>query len=196
MIVNSGAPYNITLSQDLIGTAHFNQRPVFANGATGPNIVTIPGLGSFNTVPPEGATPIPVDFLTGPTHFTFNLRLSKTFGFGKESASAGGQGGPRGGGGHGGRGAGGPFGGGGGGIFGGPGAGTNHRYNVTFSVNARNVFNYVNAGTPGGVLNPPTADVPQASPSPFFGRSNQLAVGPFSGNGASRLIYLQASFSF
>jgi len=202
MIVNSGAPYNITLSQDLIGTAHFNQRPVFANGATGPNIVTIPGLGSFNTVPPEGATPIPVDFLTGPTHFTFNLRLSKTFGFGKESASSGGQGGPRGGGGggHGGRGAGGPFGGGGGGggggIFGGPGAGTNHRYNVTFSVNARNVFNYVNAGTPGGVLNPPTTDVPQASPSPFFGRSNQLAVGPFSGNGASRLIYLQASFSF
>jgi len=198
MVVNSGAPYNITLSQDLIGTAHFNQRPTFADGATGPNIVTIPGLGSFNTVPAEGATPIPVDFLTGPTHFTLNLRLSKSFGLGKESASSGagaGAGGRGGGGGHGGHGGpGGPFGGGGGGMF--DGAGTSRRYNVTFSVNARNLLNYVNAGTPGGVLNPPTVDVPDASASPFFGRSNQLATGPFSGNGASRLIYLQASFSF
>jgi hypothetical protein len=199
MIVSSGIPYNITLSQDLIGTAQFNQRPTLANGATGPTIVTVPGIGSFNTVPAPNATPIPVDFLTSPGRFTLNLRLSKTFGFGKESASTGGPRGGGSGGGGGGRGSGrggpgGPFAGGASGLMGG--GDTNRRYNVTFSVNARNVFNHVNSATPSAVLNPPTADVPQASASPFFATPNQLAGGPFSSNTANRLIYLQASFSF
>ena len=79
-------------------------------------------------------------------------------------------------------------------MFGG--ANTGRRYNVTFSVNVRNLFNYVNADTPSGVLNPPTPDVPQASASPFFNIPNHLAGGPFSAQSASRLIYLQASFSF
>jgi hypothetical protein len=203
MVVSSGTPFNITLSQDLIGTAQFNQRPALANGAVGPTIVTVPGIGSFNTVPSPNATPIPVDFLTSPSRFTLNVRLSKTFGFGKESGSGGqqtvsggpggGGGGGRGGGGGGRGGPGGPFAGGPGGFGGG---GTNRRYNVTLSVNARNLFNYTNADTPSGVLNPPTADVPQATASPFFNVPNHLAGGPFSAQSASRLIYLQAAFSF
>jgi hypothetical protein len=205
MIVSSGTPFNITLSQDLIGTAQFNQRPTFANGATGSTIVTVPGIGSFNTVPSPNATPIPVDFLTSPSRFTLNVRLSKTFGFGKESGSGGqqtvsggpggggGGGGGRGGGGGGGGRAGGPFAGGPGGLGGG---GTNRRYNVTLSVNARNLFNYRNADIPSGVLNPPTADVPQASASPFFNVPNHIFGQPFSSPSASRLIYLQAAFSF
>ena len=202
MIVSSGIPFNVTLSQDLIGTAQFNQRPTFANGATGPTIVTVPGIGSFNTVPAANATPIPVDFLTSPYRFTLNLRLSKAFGFGKETARSGGAGGGQGGGpGGGGRGGGGggrggpgsPFAGGPSGMGGGD---TNHRYNVTFSVNARNIFNHVNSLPPSGVLNPPTADVPQASASPFFGIPNQPAGGPYGSATANRIIYLQASFSF
>ena len=201
MVVSSGTPYNITLSQDLIGTAQFNQRPTLANGAVGPTIVTVPGVGSFNTVPAENATPIPVDFLTSPSRFSVNVRLSKTIGFGKESsgptggAQGGGPGGGgRGGGGGGGRGGpGGPFSGGAGGFGGG---GTNRRYNVTFSVNARNIFNHTNVLTPSGVLNPPTADVPQASASPFFAVPNQLSGQPYSTSTASRQIFLQASFSF
>jgi len=114
MIVSSGTPYNVTLSQDLIGSAQFNQRPVLANGASGPTVVTVPGIGSFNTVPAQNATPIPVDFLTGPGRFSLNLRLSKTFGFGGEASGSGGQAGGGGGGRGGGRGPGGPFGGGGG----------------------------------------------------------------------------------
>jgi hypothetical protein len=198
MIVSSGTPYNITLSQDLIGTAQFNQRPAFANGATGPNIVTVPGVGTFDTLPSQNEMPVPVNSLTGPSRFTLNLRLSKTFGFGPESSGPAGAGGPGGGGGRGGggggRGMGSPFGGGVGGIGGA--GGTSHRYNVTFSVSARNVFNYVNALTPTAVLNPPTSQFPQASASPFFAVPNQLALGSFSTNGASRLVYLQASFSF
>ena len=67
-------------------------------------------------------TPIPINYLTGPSHFTLNLRLAKTFGFGPEvagrsgaqpaAALRGGGGGPRGGGGRGGGGFGAPGGGG------------------------------------------------------------------------------------
>jgi hypothetical protein len=178
LIVSSGTPYNITLSQDLIGTGQFNQRPTFANGTTGSTIVNVSGIGTFNTVPAENATPIPVNFLTAPGLFTLNLRLSKTIGFGEESAISGSSQGARS----------------RGGLF--NVAGTDRRYNLTFSVNARNLFNHVNVATPTGVLNPPTAELPQASASSFFAVPNQLAGGSFSSNTANRMIYLQASFRF
>ncbi|MGA7575417.1 MAG: hypothetical protein WCA97_15635, partial [Terriglobales bacterium] len=73
---------------------------------------------------------------------------------------------------------------GGGGFGGGPPAST-RRYTLTFSVNARNVLNKVNAATPVGVLN-----------SPNFGQSIALAGGPFSSAAANRKIELQAMFSF
>ena len=65
------------------------------------------------------------------------------------------------------------------------GSATNRRYALTFSVNARNMFNRENLGTPVGSLT-----------SPKFGESVNLAQGPFSGQAASRKIELQASFSF
>ena len=202
MIASSGTPYSISLSQDLIGSSQFNQRPAFATSATLPaNLVTVPGFGSFDTVPQAGEKLVPINSLTGPNHFTLNLRLAKTFNFGPENkggASAG-QGGGAGGGGGGGRGGGGggrnPFGGGGGGGFGG-GTPSSKRYSLTFSVNARNVFNDVNLATPSAVLSPPTVDSPQASFSRFFGVSNALAGGAFSANAANRQIFLQAGFSF
>ena len=60
-----------------------------------------------------------------------------------------------------------------------------HRYNLTFSVNARNIFNFVNLATPIGNLN-----------SPLFGRSDALAGGAFSTQSADRQIFLQTTFSF
>ena len=206
MIASAGSPYDITLSQDLTGTSQLNQRPAFASSATLPaDLVTVPGVGSFDTVPQPGEKLVPVNSLTGPSRFTLNLRLAKTFNFGpqNEGTSRGGPGGgPPGGGrgGGGGRGSGGgginPFGGGGAGGSGGSGGGSSRRYSVTFSVNARNVFNDLNLATPSAVLSPPTPDSPQASYSRFFGVSNALAGGPFSSNAASRQIYLQAAFSF
>ncbi len=59
------------------------------------------------------------------------------------------------------------------------------RYNLTFSVNARNVFNKVNAANPIGNLS-----------SPLFGESNALAGGPFSSSTANRRIDLQVLFNF
>ena len=62
---------------------------------------------------------------------------------------------------------------------------SNNRYNLTFSVNARNVFNNVNVSNPVGNLS-----------SPIFGQSNSLAGGPFSSSTANRRIDLQVSFNF
>ena len=68
-------------------------------------------------------------------------------------------------------------------MFGG--APSNSRYSLTFSVNARNVFNNVNVSNPIGNLS-----------SPLFGESNGLAGGPFSSSTANRRIDLQVSFNF
>jgi hypothetical protein len=195
MIVSSGQPYSITLSDDLIGSSQFNQRPAFASAASLPQNVVVTPFGTFDTIPVPGEKIVPINSLVGPPRFTLNLRLSKTWGFGAlperpGEASAAGGGGPRGGPGGGGRG------GGMGGFGAVGGAPTNKRYNLTLGVNARNVFNYTNLNTPTAVLNPPSAGSPTATQSPFFGVSNALQGGAFSSQSASRLIYLQLGFTF
>ena len=198
IVANSGTPYNLTVGQDLYGADTFNDRPAFVSAATCPvqsvsasneNLVCTP-LGTFNTAPAPGQA-VPVNFGTGPTEFTANFRLSKTFGFGREvGASSGVEGGPRGGpgGGHGGPPGGGLggrglSGGGGGGFFGA--ANTNRRYNLTFSVFVRNALNRLN-------LAPPVADVN----SPLAGKYNSLASGIFASGTANRRLDLQVIFSF
>lgn len=190
MIFNSGSPYNVTVGQDLSNDSLFNDRPAFAVNPAGSCVS--PTAACHYTIPSTTYTPIPVNYLTGPNHFTLNLRLAKTFGFGPETGGAAnkGSGGGSGGGPPGGFGGGGPHGGAGGGGFGHGGGGfggpaTSRRYNLTFSVNARNVLNKVNAATPIGTLT-----------SPLFGQSNALAGGPFSSAAANRKIELQAMFSF
>jgi hypothetical protein len=196
MLMSSGQPFNITLGQDLIGSSIFNQRPAFASNLSNPNNVIVTPLGSFDTVPEPGETLVPVNYGTGPMQFTLNLRLSRTFGFGKavERSSGAGSGGGRGpGGGFGGGrpgGGGGRGPGGGPGLFGGggPGGGANaqsRRYNLTFSVQARNVFNNVNLAPPIGIVT-----------SPLFDHSNALAGGAFSSSASNRSISLQMTFSF
>jgi uncharacterized membrane protein YgcG len=189
MIFNSGAPYNVTVGQDLAGDLQFNVRPAFATNVSGACLSpTVACHYTFSTTPGQSYTQIPINYLTGPSLFTLNLRLAKSFGFGPEvgkngaqQSGGGGGGGPRGGGG-----GGGGLGrmGGGGNAFN-LGAGSSKRYNLTFSVNARNVLNRVNAAPPIGVLS-----------SPDFGRSIALAGGAFSSPAANRRIELQAMFSF
>ncbi len=200
LVVTSGTPYNITLNQDLIGSSQLNQRPALVS-AQGCSALQISGSlyctpeGTYNVNPTAGEALVPIDYLTGPGHFTLNLRLAKTFGFGQ--AAEGPTGRPRGGGGGGGRGGGGGAarGGGGrapiapqlggGGIFGGGANTAPKRYNLTLSVNARNVFNNVNLANPIGNIN-----------SHLFGESNALAGGPFSSGAANRQVYLQLVFAF
>jgi uncharacterized membrane protein YgcG len=197
MIFNSGTPFNVTVPLDLLGTSILNDRPALVSPtacpsvqATGTDIVCTP-LGTFNTLPTAGQQVIPVNHYVGPDQFTFNLRVSKTFGFGapKEGAANPGGGRPQGPFGRGGPGVGpgggGRGGGGGGGNYGGGGASSGQRYSLTFSVNARNLFNIVNPSTPAGNLG-----------SQRFDTSNSLAGGAFGNASAVRVIQLQAQFSF
>ncbi|HET7840386.1 MAG TPA: hypothetical protein VFM21_02210, partial [Terriglobia bacterium] len=184
MMVSSGRPYNLTIGDDLNGDSIYNDRPAFAAaGATGPNIVSTP-LGVFNVSPTANDTLVPPNYLFGPSQFSLNARLAKTFGFGK--TREGGGGGP-GGGWHshdrglGGRGLGSS---GGGGPFGGPSA-DNHRYQLEFSIMGRNVFNKVNLAPPVGTLS-----------SPFFGQSIAISSGFFGSPSAVRSLNLMMRFSF
>jgi hypothetical protein len=192
MVFNSGTPFNVTLSNDLNGDSIFNDRPGFVSSTmTCSTVVSTASpectpLGTFNTSPTASTNLIPINNYTGPNLFTFNLRVSKTFGFGakKETAAQNAGAGPARGPGGFGRGMGGPGGRGGGGRFGGPAAGS-QRYNLTFSVNARNLFNIVNDSVPTGSLGSKRFDMP-----------NALAGGAFGNGAAVREIQLQAQFSF
>jgi hypothetical protein len=188
MIAQSGNPYNITAGPDLNGDTFFNDRPYRVTGvpSNGGSVKTIPGCGTFAqpSSQPTGS-PAPINACTGPALFTFNFRLTKTWGFGQlrnAQNNAAGQGGPGGHGDHGGHdgGHGGP-----GGFFGGGGSSTGKHYNFALGVQVQNLFNNKDLATPNGVLN-----------SQLFGQQTQLAGGPFTTNAAIRRISLQASFNF
>jgi hypothetical protein len=194
VLINSGAPFNITTGRDN-GDTFFNERPSFGTPGA-PGVITTQ-YGSFNVNPAPGEPPIPINYGNGPASATVNVRLSKTFGLGAETAKPGaesdtagaarerrrGGGGGRGtpGGGHGGGGFGGPRG--MGGIF--APSSTTRRFNLTLTVVARNIFNFWNPGPPIGNLS-----------STMFGESVSLAGGPFSSGTANRRVDFQALFSF
>ncbi|HKD81931.1 MAG TPA: carboxypeptidase regulatory-like domain-containing protein [Candidatus Angelobacter sp.] len=199
MVANSGAPFNITIGRDLNGDSIFNDRPAFATDLSRASVVQTE-FGAFDTDPLPGQTIIPANFGQAEAQFTMNMRVSKTFGLGPklEASNPTPQqqgGGPRGPGGPGGGRPGGERGGPGGG-FGGPrgpggpggpfgGDRSSQRYSLTFSANARNIFNNVNPAPPIGNLS-----------SALFGQSTALAGGVFNTQSANRRIDLQVMFSF
>jgi hypothetical protein len=194
MIEQSGSPYNITTGSDNNFDTYLNSRPdlvtglATANGTLG-TIKTIPGCGTFAQPGVVANAPvIPINYCTGPSEFTFNLRVVKTFGFGASTKAAdngnggGGRGGPGGGGNRGG-GGGGNRGGGPGGFGGG--TSTGKRYNLAFGVQVQNLFNNEDLSVPQGVLS-----------SSNFGLSTQIYGQPYTTTSALRRITLQTSFSF
>ncbi|MBI4165021.1 MAG: TonB-dependent receptor [Acidobacteria bacterium] len=191
VVMRSGMPFDFTLGRDLNGDSIFNDRPAIATDLTSPTVVQTP-WGAFDSAPIAGEPIVQPNYGPGPSLFVLNVRFSKVFGFGKTTetnsggASGGPRGGPRGGRRGGGLGARGLSGG------GGPGPGmwgdasTNHRYNLTLSVFAHNIFNIVNLAPPIGNLS-----------SPLFGQSNALSGGgPFPSQSANRRIMFQVMFSF
>ncbi len=205
VIINSGAPFNITTGRDN-GNTFFNERPSF--GIPGaPGVITT-RYGSFNVNPAPGEPRIPINYGNGPANATLNVRVSKTFGFGPETAGPdaesraarsgqrrrGGAQGPPAGGGVGGGGFGAPAPHGFGGLFV-PGS-SPRRYNLTLTVVARNVFNFWNPGTPIGVLPCPSGILNAPDCISNFGKSVSLAGGSFSSGAASRRVDFQAMFAF
>jgi carboxypeptidase family protein len=193
ILAQSGAPFNIIVGQDLNGDSIFNDRPAVGTVAGPGGTIYVTPWGTFNSVPIAGQPIAPINAGSATPLFTLNLRLSKTFGLGPKlargalAAAGGGPAGGMGGGGQ--RGGGGGLGGrgltGGGGNPFSFGTETNHRYNLTFSVSARNLLNNVNYAPPVGTLG-----------SPIFGEPNALAGPPFSSGSANRRIDLQMVFSF
>jgi len=182
IIINSGQPYNLTTGQDNNGDSIFNDRPSFVSANENAVCTTRADFATSVTAFGEA----PVNYCTGPSNTTFNLRMSKTIGFGPET-----KGGPAGGalGGHhghgGGLGPGGLSGNGGNAFFRGPGGAVNHLYNLTFSISVRNLFNTFNPGNPIGNLS-----------SPRFGEAISVGGGPFASASANRRVDLQVRFSF
>ncbi|MBX7173060.1 MAG: TonB-dependent receptor [Pyrinomonadaceae bacterium] len=172
VIFSSGKPFNITTGLDTNGDSLFTERPTYvqlnakcnALGLTN-SFCDINGVSDVNAI-------IPRNYGTGPSFATVNVRLSKTFGFGGEANGGGNQMG--------------------GGMRGG-GFSTAKKYNLTFSLNAQNLFNNVNAGNPIGNLS-----------SRLFGQSNSIAggfgFGPAGSSSSSsafnRKIEAQIRFSF
>jgi hypothetical protein len=186
LIATSGSPFNITTGQDLYSDGNFNARPVFGNCANLPptSPVRQTAYGCFDPTPQIGATPIPINFAQGDARFSLNLRLSKTFGFGRKKETAASVTGPPTGGTFG-RGPGGGRGGYGGGFDRGRDDGSNNRYGLTFGVSARNIFNKVNLANPVGDLS-----------SPLFGQANGLAGRPYGDSTSNRRLDLQLTFTF
>ncbi len=189
ILVNSSSPFNIIVGQDLNGDSIFNDRPALGTTAGPGGAIYVTPWGTFNSVPIPGQPIAPINTGSATSLFTLNVRLSKTFGLGPKldsgamASGAGGAGGHHGGG-HGGGLGGRGLSGGGGSPFS-FGNETAHRYNLTFTISARNLLNNVNYAPPVGNLDSPT-----------FGEPNSLAGGPFSAGSANRRIDLQMLFSF
>jgi hypothetical protein len=87
--LNTGRPFNITLGRDLNGDTRFTERPSFApEGATCSLIVRCTPFGNFNTLPAVGEELIPRNFGQGPGSVSVNMRVSKTWSFGREGGSS------------------------------------------------------------------------------------------------------------
>jgi hypothetical protein len=164
LIGRSGAPFAIVTGGDANGNSVFTDRPAFATDLNKPGIV-VTRFGTFDPNPPATAALIPRNYGQAPSFFNLNVRLSWTIGLGSvqapkkksKSASKAASGDP---------------------ADHGMTLGANenslqsilrdskteHRFNLTLSVTARNILNHVNPGIPVGNLT-----------SPLFGQSNWLA---------------------
>jgi hypothetical protein len=179
IVARTGNPYNITTGTDLylMGQGAATARPSLVS-APPSNVMGQALLPYLDADPVVGTPEIGRNAYTGPGFVGINLRVSKTFGFGP-TKFAGPSGGAR-------AGGGGGFGGGRGGPMG-MGESSEHRYNLTLSVNARNVINHENVSAPVGAMT-----------SPYFQESTGIAggFGPESVSSNQRRIDLQLRFAF
>ncbi len=183
VIVQSGAPFDVTTGSDLYGTTLFNGRPGIATDPSKPGVIqTRYGLLDPNPSPDEHI--LGRNYGRGPAQTRVNIRVAKAIGFGGETgrsaeqgpaASAGGATAAQ----ASGRGL--------GGIIGSP--KTVRRYNLIISMSIQNLLNHTNPG-------PITGDIT----SPLFGSANRVAGGPngegFFETANNRRLEAQIRFTF
>ncbi len=83
VVMQSGAPFDITSGSDLYGTTLFNGRPGFATDPNKPGVIGT-AYGLLDPNPSPGETLLPRNYGRGPAQVAVNLRLAKTIGFGGE----------------------------------------------------------------------------------------------------------------
>ena len=185
LTILSGQPFNITVGQDLYGDTLFNGRPGIATDPNRPGLIET-SYGLLDPNPMPGEQILPRNYGRGPAIYMLNLRVGKTFSFGRRreggsGPNAGGGGAPRGV-------PAGPFSMGGNGQSGASGPG---RYHLSISMSVRNILNHTNPGPIIGNI-----------ASPLFGQANQpYGVGVLGGTGFSesannRRLELQTRFTF
>ena len=184
--VASGPPFDITVGSDLYGDGMFNARPGIATDANKPGVVKTE-YGLLDPKPTPDEPLLSRNFGRGPGQIMLNMRVGRTFGFGArgESIAVGGDpGGPLGGG-QSSANRGGPF---SAGASGGSALTGSRHYNLTISMQIRNLLNHNNPG-------PITGNIT----SPLFGLANQSAgdgAGVFSENANNRRLELQMRLTF
>ena len=174
IVVQSGAPYNITVGQDIYGDTLFNARPGIPTDLTKPGLIDTV-YGWLDPSPPPGERTLPRNYARGPGMISVNARLGKTFGFGPEREGSGGAASPLGAGHNSGFHS----------VF--SDVSTTRRYNLTLSISARNLLNHVNEGPIIGQIT-----------SPLFGEANSVAggYGAFAETANNRRLELQMRFTF
>jgi hypothetical protein len=174
IVVQSGAPYNITVGQDIYGDTLFNARPGIPTDLNKPGLIdTVYGWLDPNPTPGEQL--LPRNYGRGPGLISVNARLGKTWGFGPEREGAGGAASALGAGHNSGFHS----------IF--SDVTTSRRYNLTLSLSARNLLNHVNEGPIIGQIT-----------SPLFGQANSVAggYGAYAETANNRRLELQTRFTF
>jgi len=135
LVAASGAPYDLTIGQDLNGDSFGTDRPAFATDLSRPSVV-FTKFGAFDTDPMPGRTIVPHDYLMGAGMWNVNARLGRTFTLRRKSPAA----------------ASAPA-----AAAAGAGSGSNSegRFKLNFNVDVNNVFNHLNPGGYVGDLSSP-----------------------------------------
>jgi hypothetical protein len=162
----SGAPFNITVGQDLNGDSQFNDRPAFATAPTANSVLYSTPYGMLDANPQPGESIIPINYGRSPAYLSLNAELYRRFTFGPAlpvpppppgaKAPPPTKGKPT----------------------------VDRKYNLFLAIDAQNAINHVNLGTPIGVLG-----------SKLFGQSNSLTGSSANAN-ANRVISLDLMFRF
>ena len=184
LTAQTGGPFNITSGVDTFGTTVFNARPSITNNAALPGVVRT-GYGLLNPFPAAGETVLARNSGNGPGQIMLNLRMTRTWGLGREMGSSGAASARRGD---------------GGGQAAGPmltaptrpvfsNGTTPRRFNLQLGMSVRNLLNHTNPGPIIGNIQ-----------SPLFGRANQVPGGAngegFSENANNRRLELQVRFTY
>jgi hypothetical protein len=78
VVLQSGAPFNITTSQDIYNDTVLTARPGFALDHNQPGVIAT-SYGFFDPAPKPGETVVPRNYGRGPGQFVVNLRVARTF---------------------------------------------------------------------------------------------------------------------